>query len=88
MFMVCFRDKEMPRIMKIKGETKAADRCDVATLKGCSDKAKAYVEKQKGGTAEKRTAELKRLQGMTGNEMKEENRNWLMCLREVLTALT
>eukprot|EP00913_Durusdinium_trenchii_P011114 g10436.t1 len=46
--------------------------------KGCSDKAKKYVEKQKAGTAEKRKAELKRLQGMTGNEMKEDNRNWLM----------
>ena len=81
--MICLR--RCPRIMKIKGDTKAADRCDVATLKGCSDKAKAYVEKQKAGTAEKRGAELKRLQGMTGNEMKEENRNWLMCFDENLT---
>merc|ERR1719230_1652129 len=51
-------------IIKINGASKPAERCDVATLKGCNDKAKAYVEKQQKATAEKRKAELKRLTGM------------------------
>lgn len=65
-------------ILKINGETKPAERCDVETLKGCSDKAKAYVEKQKKGGAEKMKSELKRLEGMTAGTMKEDAKNWLM----------
>merc|ERR1711964_768036 len=34
-------------ILKIKGDKKPASRCDVVTLEGCTDKEKAYVEKQK-----------------------------------------
>merc|ERR1712179_235843 len=34
-------------ILKIKGDKKAADKCDVATLAGCNDKQKGYVQKQK-----------------------------------------
>eukprot|EP00437_Effrenium_voratum_P010246 CAMPEP_0181432070 /NCGR_PEP_ID=MMETSP1110-20121109/18577_1 /TAXON_ID=174948 /ORGANISM="Symbiodinium sp., Strain CCMP421" /LENGTH=232 /DNA_ID=CAMNT_0023555461 /DNA_START=50 /DNA_END=751 /DNA_ORIENTATION=- len=75
-------------IMKIKGESKPAERCDVETLKGCNDKAKSYIEKQNKGTAEKRKAELKRLQGMTGNDMKEDNKNWLMSRIGLLKKLT
>jgi len=75
-------------IMKIKGDSKPAERCDVETLKGCNDKAKSYIEKQNKGTAEKRKAELKRLQGMTGNDMKEDNKNWLMSRIGLLKKLT
>ncbi|OLP99581.1 Macrophage infectivity potentiator [Symbiodinium microadriaticum] len=75
-------------IMKIKGESKPAERCDVETLKGCNDKAKSYIEKQNKGTVEKRKAELKRLQGMTGNDMKEDNKNWLMSRIGLLKKLT
>mmetsp|Transcript_21288 Transcript_21288/g.40064 ORF Transcript_21288/g.40064 Transcript_21288/m.40064 type:complete len:235 (+) Transcript_21288:46-750(+) len=75
-------------IMKIKGESKAAERCDIDTLKGCSDKAKAYVEKMTKGTAQKRKDELKRLQGMESNSMKEENKGWLMQRIGLLKKLT
>merc|ERR1712176_1069605 len=34
-------------IVKIKGDKEPASKCDVATLEGCTDKEKAYVEKQK-----------------------------------------
>eukprot|EP00439_Symbiodinium_sp_Y106_P009246 s662_g1.t1 len=81
------RSKEA-MIMKIKGDSKPAERCDVETLKGCNDKAKSYIEKQNKGTAEKRKAELKRLQGMTGNDMKEDNKNWLMSRIGLLKKLT
>mmetsp|Transcript_127233 Transcript_127233/g.407191 ORF Transcript_127233/g.407191 Transcript_127233/m.407191 type:complete len:237 (-) Transcript_127233:210-920(-) len=64
-------------ILKIKGSKAPADKCDPDTTKGCNDKQKGYVLKQMQADAEKRKAELKRLQGMQGGEMKPENRNWL-----------
>merc|ERR1719305_1236250 len=65
-------------IVTIKGNKKPADRCDIATMKGCNDKQVKYLGKQSAGTSEKRTAELKRLEGMAGGEMKDEARAWLM----------
>merc|ERR1712217_839673 len=64
-------------IKKILGNKKPANKCDHETLKGCNDKQKAYLEKQGKATKEKRMSELKRLQGMTGGEMKDEAKNWL-----------
>merc|ERR1712113_563220 len=58
-------------ILKIKGESKDAERCDVETLKGCNDKAKAYIEKQKANGKDKMKGELKRLNGMKNGYMKE-----------------
>merc|ERR1719203_1824789 len=34
-------------IIKIQGNKKPADRCDIDTLKGCSEKKTKYIEKQK-----------------------------------------
>merc|ERR1711920_1084612 len=65
-------------ILKIKGDKKPADRCDPVSMSGCNDKQKGYVEKQAKNSAEKRKAELKRLEGMQSGEMKPENKNWLM----------
>mmetsp|Transcript_48518 Transcript_48518/g.105750 ORF Transcript_48518/g.105750 Transcript_48518/m.105750 type:complete len:233 (+) Transcript_48518:96-794(+) len=74
-------------ILKIKGDKKPADKCDVEGLKGCNDKQKAYVEKQRKATAEKRKAELKRLEGMQGGEMKPEAKSWLMSRVKLLKKL-
>merc|ERR1712153_221785 len=71
-------------ILKIKGNKKPADKCDVETLKGCNDKSKTYVEKQTGATAEKRKAELARLDKMKGGEMKPEAKGWLMSRIKIL----
>merc|ERR1719343_964997 len=65
-------------IVKIKGGKKPADRCDIDTKKGCNDKQTKYIDKHTAGTKDKRAAELKRLEGMTGGEMKDEAKNWLM----------
>merc|ERR1719230_2436356 len=48
-------------ILKINGEKKPAERCDVETLKGCSDKAKGVRGETEEGGAEKMKSELKRL---------------------------
>merc|ERR1711948_171704 len=59
-------------IKKILGNKKPANKCDIGTKKGCNDKQLKYLEKQGAATKEKRMSELKRLQGMTGGEMKDE----------------
>merc|ERR1712137_1241984 len=65
-------------IVKIKGGKKPADKCDVSSLEGCNDKQKKYLEKQSGNTAEKRKSELQRLEGMSGGDMKEDKKSWIL----------
>merc|ERR1712083_570404 len=65
-------------IVKINGKKVPAERCDVDTKKGCNEKQIKYLEKQDQETAEKRAAELKRLEGMTGGEMKAEAKSWIL----------
>merc|ERR1712129_545351 len=71
-------------MIKIKGDKKPAEKCDVKSLKGCSAKQKTYVEKQLGGTAEKRKTELKRLEGMAGGDMKDDKKNWILSRMKML----
>merc|ERR1711959_740765 len=75
-------------ILKINGESKDAERCDVETLKGCNDKAKAFIEKQKGNGKDKMKAELKRLDGMKNGDMKEDKKNWILSRIGLLNKLT
>merc|ERR1711862_1013027 len=56
-------------ILKINGKKVPASRCDVKTLKGCSDKEKEYIEKQKANGKEKVEGELNRLQKMKSGQM-------------------
>jgi len=65
-------------IIKINGNKTPANKCDPATTKGCNDKQKAYIEKQGKASADKRKAELKRLEGMQAGEMKPDAKTWLM----------
>merc|ERR1712113_449471 len=74
-------------IIQIKGGKKPADKCDPVELKGCNDKQKGYIEKQNKASSEKRKAELKRLEGMQGGEMKPEAKNWLMSRIKLLKKL-
>mmetsp|Transcript_2408 Transcript_2408/g.4837 ORF Transcript_2408/g.4837 Transcript_2408/m.4837 type:complete len:119 (-) Transcript_2408:4-360(-) len=64
-------------IITIKGDKKPASLCDVTTLEKCTDKEKEYVEKQKAKGKEKVASELKRLEGMRGDAMKEDKLSWL-----------
>merc|ERR1712054_692647 len=75
-------------IIKIKGDKKPALTCDPATLDGCDDKEKAFVEKMKAATPDKLKAELKRLTGMNGSSMKPELQQWMMRRINVLTKMT
>merc|ERR1712100_286251 len=75
-------------IIKIKGNKVDAITCDPATLEGCNDKEKAFVEKMKSKDAEALKKELKRLQGMNGGSMKPELQTWMQRRINVLTKMT
>jgi FKBP-type peptidyl-prolyl cis-trans isomerase FklB len=64
-------------IIKIKGKKVPANRCDVKTLSGCSDKQKEYLEKQKSKGKDAVQAELARLKNMKSGTMKEDKLDWL-----------
>jgi FKBP-type peptidyl-prolyl cis-trans isomerase FklB len=71
-------------ILKIKGGKVPADRCDPATLAGCSDKAKTFIEKQKPKGTEKWAAEITRLEGMRGGSMQPAQTTWLESRLKIL----
>ena len=54
-----------------------AQRCDVKTLEGCSEKEQAFLGKQKDKDAAGLEKELARLTGMEGGKMKPDLLVWL-----------
>merc|ERR1711865_1036678 len=74
-------------IITIKGDKKPAMTCEPATLEGCNDKEKGFVEKMKAKDAEALKKELKRLQGMNGGSMKPELQQWMARRINVLTKM-
>ena len=62
-------------------------KCDVENPAECSDKEKAYIAKMKEKTSEERKAQLTRLQGMQGQSMKAELKQWLNQRLHILTRL-
>merc|ERR1712205_273674 len=74
-------------IIKIKGDKKPAIKCDPATLDGCDDKEKGFIEKMKAKDGEALKKELKR-QGMNGGSMKPELQQWMQRRIVVLTKMT
>ncbi|KAJ8603856.1 hypothetical protein CTAYLR_000313 [Chrysophaeum taylorii] len=75
-------------IIKIKGDTKPAARCDPATLDKCSDKETAYVKKMQNKGFPAIEAELKRLKGMsTTKGTKPELLAWLSTRKALLTKM-
>lgn len=64
-------------ILEIKGEK--TPRCDITTFKHCSDRAKSFIEKQRGKQAENEkhyNTELERLHGLSSGKMKPELDAW------------
>jgi len=68
-------------IIKINGDKVPASRCDPAKdNKGCSEKEIKYIAKMTkkfSGDKDKVATELKRLEGMKGNKMKDELIGWM-----------
>ena len=64
-------------IIKINGPTKPAQRCDIKTKEGCSDKEKAFLAKQASKSVKELDSEIKRLNGMQGAKMSPDAATWL-----------
>jgi hypothetical protein len=64
-------------IIKIKGATKPAVKCNPISLDGCSEQEKEFVGKVSAWTADKQTAEVQRLTKMSAGHMKPELQQWL-----------
>lgn len=64
-------------LIKIKGDTKPASRCDPATLEKCSEKETTYLNKMKAKDPDAIAAELKRLKGMNTKGTKPELLGWM-----------
>lgn len=83
-------------MIKIEGGKVPAMNCDPATLEGCDDRMKAFVEKAKTKFGEDRDAldvEIERLMTMSKNGgMKEELRNWIdiriFILQQMMVGIT
>eukprot|EP00965_Chrysotila_dentata_P262355 6214545-Pleurochrysis_carterae.AAC.1 len=64
-------------ILKIKGGKKPAVKCDVETLKDCSDKEAKYVGAKKELKAAEIDAEMERLKGLSSKKMAEAQAGWV-----------
>jgi protein disulfide-isomerase A6 len=61
--------------------------CDVEDPKDCSDKEKTYIEKMKTKAAEEIEKQYARLDGMKGDTMKAELKQWLHQRLNILKGL-
>merc|ERR1719238_1628070 len=75
-------------ILNINGPTVAADKCDPATKKGCSEREVSYVDKQASKSKADRAKELKRLQNMkTSGNTKPELAAWVNKRKKILAKM-
>mmetsp|Transcript_38272 Transcript_38272/g.46718 ORF Transcript_38272/g.46718 Transcript_38272/m.46718 type:complete len:145 (-) Transcript_38272:299-733(-) len=64
--------------LKKFAEDELEPKCFVEDPTACNDKEKAYIEKMKAKSPDDRAAQVKRLEGMNGDSMKAELRQWLV----------
>jgi len=62
-------------------------KCNIEDGSGCTDKEKAYTEKMKAKTSGDRVKQIKRLEGMAGESMKAELKQWLRQRLHILRTL-
>ena len=74
-------------ILKINGPTVAADKCDPATKKGCSEREVSYVDKQASKSKADRAKELKRLQNMKTGGTRPELAAWVNKRKKILAKM-
>lgn len=61
--------------------------CSVADGSGCGEREKGYIEKMKAKGPEDVSAQLERLEGMAGETMKPELKEWLNKRKKILKSL-
>ena len=74
-------------ILNINGPTVAADKCDPATKKGCSEREVSYVDKQASKSKADRAKELKRLQNMKTGGTRPELAAWVNKRKKILAKM-
>jgi FKBP-type peptidyl-prolyl cis-trans isomerase FklB len=74
-------------ILKIKGDKVPADRCDPKSLAGCTDKAKAFIKKEKWAVPANIAEEITRLEGMRSGSMKPDAKTWLESRLKILNKM-
>jgi hypothetical protein len=62
-------------------------KCNNEDVSGCTDKEKGYIEKMKAKVSDDRVKQIKRLEGMAGDSMKAELKNWLRQRLHILRML-
>lgn len=62
-------------------------KCNTEDGSGCTDKEKGYIEKMKAKVSDDRVKQIKRLEGMAGDSMKAELKNWLRQRLHILRML-
>mmetsp|Transcript_9764 Transcript_9764/g.20256 ORF Transcript_9764/g.20256 Transcript_9764/m.20256 type:complete len:141 (-) Transcript_9764:367-789(-) len=62
-------------------------KCNIHDGSGCTDKEKGYIEKMKAKPSEDRIKQVKRLEGMAGDKMKAELKQWLRQRLHILRML-
>uniref|UniRef100_A0A7S0HA67 Thioredoxin domain-containing protein n=1 Tax=Hanusia phi TaxID=3032 RepID=A0A7S0HA67_9CRYP len=62
-------------------------KCDVKDPKGCTDKEKKFIDSMQAKSAEDRSKELTRLNGMAAGSMKPELKQWLFQRINILKQL-
>ena len=65
-------------IIKIKGGKVPANKCDVKSLEGCTEKESTYITAKKKLDTGAIGTEVKRLEGMQGKAMAADKKSWLM----------
>lgn len=68
------KDENMQKYVEELGSTSL---CKVTDGEGCTDKEKEFIAKWKDKPAAEVSPQLTRLQGMTGNSMKADLKQWL-----------
>jgi len=64
-------------ILKINGDKVPANKCDVASLEGCSEKEAEYLKKKKASSKDDVATEITRLEGMSSKPMASDKQAWL-----------
>jgi len=62
-------------------------KCDVSNPVECTDKEKTYIEKMKAKSLDERAKQIKRLEGMSGDSMKADLKQWLYQRLHILNSL-
>ena len=68
-------------------EEKLEVKCKVDDPAECTDKEKAYIEKMKAKSSDDRLSQIRRLEGMAGDSMKADLKNWIRQRLHILREL-